>query len=93
MYTSNTDQTYLSKKMTVCGVCSNTTKKLIGRKEFLFRTKKSIKITKTVMTVIPVSGGKDSTWQVLVALENNLKPLCIAEIASKKFNRSKNLNV
>tara|TARA_A100001035_G_scaffold238607_1_gene203317 strand:+ start:696 stop:1805 length:1110 start_codon:yes stop_codon:yes gene_type:complete len=27
--------------------------------------------------VIPVSGGKDSTWQVLKALEYNLKPLCI----------------
>ena len=27
--------------------------------------------------VIPVSGGKDSTWQVLKALEYDLKPLCI----------------
>jgi len=27
--------------------------------------------------VIPVSGGKDSTWQTLKALEYGLKPLCI----------------
>jgi N-acetyl sugar amidotransferase len=27
--------------------------------------------------VIPVSGGKDSTWQVLQALEHGLKPLCV----------------
>lgn len=27
--------------------------------------------------VIPVSGGKDSTWQVIKALEFGLKPLCI----------------
>lgn len=27
--------------------------------------------------VIPVSGGKDSTWQVVVALEHDLKPLAI----------------
>lgn len=27
--------------------------------------------------VIPVSGGKDSTWQVIKALEYGLKPLCV----------------
>lgn len=27
--------------------------------------------------VIPVSGGKDSTWQVIRALEHGLKPLCV----------------
>jgi N-acetyl sugar amidotransferase len=27
--------------------------------------------------VIPVSGGKDSTWQVVTALEHGLKPLCV----------------
>lgn len=27
--------------------------------------------------VIPVSGGKDSTWQVLKAIEYGLKPLCV----------------
>lgn len=27
--------------------------------------------------VIPVSGGKDSTWQVITALEHGLKPLCV----------------
>ena len=27
--------------------------------------------------IVPVSGGKDSTWQVIKALEYNLKPLCV----------------
>jgi len=27
--------------------------------------------------IIPVSGGKDSTWQTVVALEHGLKPLCV----------------
>ena len=27
--------------------------------------------------IIPVSGGKDSTWQVVVALEHGLHPLCV----------------
>ena len=27
--------------------------------------------------LIPVSGGKDSTWQVITALEYGLKPLCV----------------
>ena len=27
--------------------------------------------------VIPVSGGKDSTWQVVTCLEHDLKPLCV----------------
>lgn len=27
--------------------------------------------------VIPVSGGKDSTWQVVTALQHRLKPLCV----------------
>ena len=27
--------------------------------------------------IIPVSGGKDSTWQTVKALEMNLKPLCV----------------
>jgi N-acetyl sugar amidotransferase len=27
--------------------------------------------------LIPVSGGKDSTWQVVICLENGLNPLCI----------------
>ncbi|MHC4416719.1 MAG: N-acetyl sugar amidotransferase [Planctomycetota bacterium] len=28
--------------------------------------------------VIPVSGGKDSTWQVVTCLEHGLKPLCVS---------------
>lgn len=29
-------------------------------------------------SVIPVSGGKDSTWQVVTCLEHGLKPLCVS---------------
>jgi N-acetyl sugar amidotransferase len=28
--------------------------------------------------VIPVSGGKDSTWQTIICLEHGLKPLCVS---------------
>ncbi len=39
---------------------------------------KSIKSTSNKWDcVIPVSGGKDSTWQVIKALEYGLKPLCV----------------
>lgn len=29
-------------------------------------------------SLIPVSGGKDSTWQVVTCLEHGLKPLCVS---------------
>ena len=37
----------------------------------------SIKKNSIYDCIIPVSGGKDSTWQVLTALKYNLRPLCI----------------
>ena len=42
--------------------------------------KKIVKVYKTKNNydcVIPVSGGKDSTYQVLKAYEYGLKPLCV----------------
>ena len=48
-------------------------------REIKFR--KLVKITKNKNKiydcVIPVSGGKDSTWQVLTALKYGLRPLCV----------------
>ena len=35
------------------------------------------KKNKTYDCVIPVSGGKDSTWQVLTALKYGLRPICV----------------
>lgn len=35
------------------------------------------KLGRTYDCVIPVSGGKDSTWQVIKALEYGLHPLCV----------------
>lgn len=41
----------------------------------LVRTVKALK--RTYDCVVPVSGGKDSTWQVVTALEHGLRPLCV----------------
>ena len=76
---------------------ANVTKKIDWKKrkkEFLFRTKKLIKNNKNIYDcLIPVSGGKDSTWQVLVALENNLKPLCVTwKSPARNLTGQKNLN-
>ena len=50
--------------------------------------------------VIPVSGGKDSTYQVIKALEYGLNPLCVTastdsltEIGRKNIENIKNLGV
>ena len=67
----------------ICGVCSsliNKNRKIKWKlREKKFR--KIVKITKNKKKiydcVIPVSGGKDSTWQVLTALKYGLRPLCV----------------
>ena len=33
--------------------------------------------------IIPVSGGKDSTYQVITMLENNMNPLCVTSTTDK----------
>ena len=65
----------------VCNASTNKSKKLIDWKK---REKEFVKIVKKVKAkkeiydcVIPVSGGKDSTWQVIKALEYDLNPLCV----------------
>ena len=43
--------------------------------------------------VIPVSGGKDSTWQVIVAKKYGLKPLCVTwRSPARNSLGQKNLN-
>jgi N-acetyl sugar amidotransferase len=45
--------------------------------EFEILVKKTKAKNKDWDCVIPVSGGKDSTWQTIKALESGLKPLCV----------------
>ena len=56
-------------------------KEKINWKNRELKFKKLVKITKnknkSYDCVIPVSGGKDSTWQVLTAIRYGLKPLCV----------------
>ena len=74
---------FIDKKTGFCNVCNpiiNATKKIDWnkrKKEFKIILKKNTKKTSDYDCLIPVSGGKDSTWQVITALENNLRPLCI----------------
>mgnify|MGYP001987485615 CR=1 FL=1 len=65
-----------------CDACSNIIlKKKIdwSKRNQLFKDLvKNIKQKKKKYDcIIPVSGGKDSTWQVVVALEHGLHPLCV----------------
>ena len=65
-----------------CDACNNTVnKKKIDwseRNQLFKDLVKNVKSKKkTYDCVIPVSGGKDSTWQVIVALEHGLHPLCV----------------
>ena len=65
----------------VCDPCKNKKTKINwknGRNKFLKIVKKiKNKNKKNYDCLIPVSGGKDSTWQVLMALKYKMKPLCI----------------
>tara|TARA_B100001057_G_C22788000_1_gene926408 strand:+ start:222 stop:1349 length:1128 start_codon:yes stop_codon:yes gene_type:complete len=65
-----------------CDACSSgVNKKKIdwSKRNQLFKDLvKEVKSKKKVYDcIIPVSGGKDSTWQVIVALEHGLHPLCV----------------
>ena len=70
-------------KNEICSAClSAHEKKMII--DWKSRELEFIKIAKRIKNkkcdydcLIPVSGGKDSTWQVLTALKYNLKPLCV----------------
>ena len=65
-----------------CDACNNTvSKKEIDwsrRKQLFNDLVENVKLQKKKYDcIIPVSGGKDSTWQVIVALEYGLHPLCV----------------
>lgn len=74
---------FLDLKTNLCSVCEplkNNIKKINWKKrnkEFLSIVKEIKKNNSEYDCLIPVSGGKDSTWQVLTAIKYNLKPLCI----------------
>lgn len=65
-----------------------------ARKKALFQLVDDAKKKATVWDcVIPVSGGKDSTWQVIKALELGLKPLCVTwKTPARNTIGQKNLN-
>ena len=66
----------------VCSACKFSLQKSkfinwrLRKNKFIKLIKKNKK-TSGYDCVIPVSGGKDSTWQVITALDYNLKPLCV----------------
>jgi N-acetyl sugar amidotransferase len=66
----------------ICSACKNTLQKphidWASKKQQFEKLVNNVKLKKAVWDcVIPVSGGKDSTWQVITCLEYGLKPLCI----------------
>ena len=72
---------YLNSKG-ICNACLNhNTKKIIdwdARYKHLIKIVENIKNnSSTYDCVIPVSGGKDSTWQTIKCLELGLKPLAV----------------
>ena len=60
--------------------CSSNPKKInLSKREREFEklVRNVKKKKKNYDCIIPVSGGKDSTWQVMTALKYKLKPLCL----------------
>ncbi len=84
----------------ICNACANNNIKKTKKIKWEQREKKFIEIIKKIKErncsydcVIPVSGGKDSTWQVLVALKYKLKPLCVTwKSPARNVLGQKNLN-
>jgi len=90
----------------VCSSCASfENRQKINWKE---REKEFVKIVKDLKKrktgdydcIVPVSGGKDSTWQVIKALEYDLKPLCVNSrtcdlslIGRKNLDNIRNLGV
>ena len=66
----------------ICNACLSHSKKNkvnweVRRKNFLKIIKKTKLKNAKYDCLIPVSGGKDSTWQVITALKYKLNPLCV----------------
>ena len=97
----------LDKKSSLCSVCKSIKlennkinwKKRESDFKKLINTK--LKNHKGIYDcLIPVSGGKDSTWQVINALKYNLRPLCVSwksparsDLGQKNLENLKNLGV
>jgi len=76
----NTRPNLIFDKSGVCDGCKKIQKKTnwnLRLKEFKKLVKKIKKKKRIYDCLIPVSGGKDSTWQVIVAKKYGLKPLCV----------------
>ena len=70
-------------KSGICNACESTSNKAKSEIDWRLRENQFISLVEENKSksnwdcVIPVSGGKDSTWQVLMALKYGLKPLCL----------------
>tara|TARA_X000000950_G_scaffold288388_1_gene404904 strand:- start:47886 stop:49004 length:1119 start_codon:yes stop_codon:yes gene_type:complete len=78
----NTRPNLIFDKNGVCNACKQSQiKKKINwqdrRDQFIGLIEKVKKKKNSYDCIIPVSGGKDSTWQVIKCLEYNLKPLAV----------------
>ncbi len=76
----NTRPNLIFDKTGICDGCKKIQKKInwnLRLKEFKELIKKIKKKKRNYDCVIPVSGGKDSTWQVMTAKKYGLKPLCV----------------
>ena len=94
----------LNFKNNICSICRNKKTNTGSSKQKLKILKKIISYAKTNSKsydcLIPVSGGKDSTWQVVKALELGLKPLTFTwktpfrtKIGSENLENLKSLGV
>ncbi len=76
----NTRPNLRFNKTGICNACEFKKEKIHWKKNY-FQLKKIISSTKKKSTnydcIIPVSGGKDSTWQVYKCLTYGLKPLAV----------------
>ncbi len=76
----------------VCNACKTNSESLINEIDWGEREKEFIKAVNSVSSnsnwdcVLPVSGGKDSTWALLKVLEYGLKPLCVTWKTAKRNN-------
>ena len=93
-------------KIGINGICDACLKNQVKQKwssrlaEFKYLVNKIKKKKRVYDCVIPVSGGKDSTWQVIVAKKYGLKPLCVTwrsparnSLGQKNLNNLINLGV
>lgn len=69
----------------VCGGCRNAEKKraidwAARRATFAKLVEDAKRLGRDYDCVIPVSGGKDSFWQVVTCLEHGLRPLCLTYV-------------